>query len=170
VNAAPTEPDDEPLEACYRHPDRPTALHCITCERPICTDCAVIAAVGQKCPDCAKQPRSARAAVPVAAHLRGALVGAVASAVAGYLYWQVPIPIFGWIVAGLVGGAIGELVRRATGGFRDPGVARVAAVVVAVGFAWPFVAEELLGANLASGSALQLVGAAFAAYSAYQRA
>jgi membrane associated rhomboid family serine protease len=40
--------------SCYRHPDRPTRLACSSCGRPICTECSNDAAVGQKCPDCAR--------------------------------------------------------------------------------------------------------------------
>ena len=39
---------------CYRHPDRPTRLSCSSCGRPICVECSRDAAVGQKCPECAK--------------------------------------------------------------------------------------------------------------------
>jgi membrane associated rhomboid family serine protease len=39
---------------CYRHPDRATRLSCSECGRPICVDCSYDAAVGQKCPECAK--------------------------------------------------------------------------------------------------------------------
>jgi membrane associated rhomboid family serine protease len=47
---------DERVDAtvCYRHPDRPTRLACTECGRPICVDCSIDAAVGQKCPECAK--------------------------------------------------------------------------------------------------------------------
>lgn len=38
---------------CYRHPDRPTRVSCSDCGRPICPDCTIDAAVGQKCPECA---------------------------------------------------------------------------------------------------------------------
>jgi membrane associated rhomboid family serine protease len=39
---------------CYRHPGRATRLSCASCGRPICVDCSVDAAVGQKCPECAR--------------------------------------------------------------------------------------------------------------------
>ncbi len=39
---------------CYRHPDRATRLSCASCGRHICVDCSIDAAVGQKCPDCAR--------------------------------------------------------------------------------------------------------------------
>lgn len=51
---------------CYRHPARETWIRCQRCDRPICPDCMVGAAVGFQCPDCvkqgAKQTRSGRAA------------------------------------------------------------------------------------------------------------
>ena len=37
---------------CYRHPDRVTGLACTECERPICVECSIPAAVGQRCPQC----------------------------------------------------------------------------------------------------------------------
>lgn len=39
---------------CYRHPDRPTRLSCSECGRPICVECTHDAAVGQKCPEHAR--------------------------------------------------------------------------------------------------------------------
>src|SRR5450432_3647877 len=39
---------------CYRHPNRPTALSCVRCERPICPDCMVEAPVGFQCPECVR--------------------------------------------------------------------------------------------------------------------
>ncbi len=39
---------------CYRHPDRPTRVSCSECGRPICVECMRDAAVGQKCPECAR--------------------------------------------------------------------------------------------------------------------
>jgi membrane associated rhomboid family serine protease len=53
--------DDREATTCYRHPDRVTALRCSRCGRPICGECAVPAAVGQLCPDDARdRPRVRR--------------------------------------------------------------------------------------------------------------
>jgi membrane associated rhomboid family serine protease len=56
---------------CYRHPDRETGIRCTRCERPICPQCMVSAAVGFQCPECvsghgpgADQAPPPRAAVP----------------------------------------------------------------------------------------------------------
>ncbi len=42
----------ETAPTCYRHPDRTTGLSCTECERPICAECSIPAAVGQRCPQC----------------------------------------------------------------------------------------------------------------------
>ncbi len=46
-------PGDRTVPVCYRHSDRTTRLSCSECGRPICVDCSIDAAVGQKCPECA---------------------------------------------------------------------------------------------------------------------
>ena len=41
---------------CYRHPDRETGIRCTRCDKPICPDCMVSAAVGFHCRDCVSGP------------------------------------------------------------------------------------------------------------------
>jgi membrane associated rhomboid family serine protease len=45
------------LEACYRHPDRRTGLHCTRCGNPTCPDCMIPAPVGHHCPACVAAAR-----------------------------------------------------------------------------------------------------------------
>jgi membrane associated rhomboid family serine protease len=47
---------------CYRHANRETLLSCSNCERPICTSCMTAAAVGVRCPECARGGTSAATA------------------------------------------------------------------------------------------------------------
>ena len=47
---------------CYRHADRETLISCSNCGRPICTSCMTTAAVGIRCPECARGDRSAASA------------------------------------------------------------------------------------------------------------
>ncbi|MBC7459856.1 MAG: hypothetical protein H7287_00700 [Thermoleophilia bacterium] len=126
--------DDDPEELpCYRHPDRLTALQCIECERPICTDCAVTAAVGFKCPDDARISRAARGVVPPARLALGAAVALVVSVIAGALLWNFRIGFFLILISYGVGLLVGLVARKASGGYRDPTLANLAGAAAAIG-------------------------------------
>ena len=53
------EPETAQPEACYRHPDERTRVHCTRCGRPICPDCMTPAPVGHHCPECVREGRAA---------------------------------------------------------------------------------------------------------------
>src|SRR5215510_15023415 len=68
--APPPETSAPDVMRCYRHPDRETLLSCSNCERPICTSCMTQAAVGVRCPECARGEGSTRTTPSPAARVR----------------------------------------------------------------------------------------------------
>ncbi len=50
-----TDQDATPVARCYRHPDMEARIRCARCDRHICPDCMVDAAVGFQCVECARQ-------------------------------------------------------------------------------------------------------------------
>jgi hypothetical protein len=76
------------------------------------------AAVGQKCPRCAKTPRSARALGKPRHYVRAVGAGLAAAIVGGIVYAQllVVLRVGSLILAGVLGYAIGRVVRWGTGG------------------------------------------------------
>lgn len=124
--------DDEPeTQPCYRHPTRETALACSTCDRPICTDCAIPAAVGIKCPECAKQPKAARAATPTNKLISGIAAGTFVAFAGGTAISFVPFLHI--ILAYFLGRFVVDATRAGSGGFRDPFLNRFAIIISAVG-------------------------------------
>ncbi len=45
--------DNETL-TCYKHPGRETMLRCNKCNRPICSQCAVLTPTGYRCKECVR--------------------------------------------------------------------------------------------------------------------
>ena len=39
---------------CYNHPNRETLLRCNKCDRPICTECAILTPTGYSCKECVR--------------------------------------------------------------------------------------------------------------------
>lgn len=159
---------------CYRHPSRETAVSCSNCERPICTDCMVYTPVGIKCPECARQPRSAivRLRPQRAARAIGAALAAGLAMGFGIVLLQGVGLFFALILGWLIGVGMGELVLRASGRYRGPETGYIAIG----GCVWTYVVPYGLfyGVNLGevarSGTlAFVFIGGVIACYVAYQR-
>jgi hypothetical protein len=165
-----TNEHDDETEACYRHPARETALRCITCDRPICVDCAIAAPVGFKCPDHGRTSRAERGAIPFVRLARGVMAGIAVAIAAGLLLSVFQVPFLGIILAWLAGIVVGEATRRASGGYRDPMLARAAAIAAAAGILLVPAWYLLQGAAVGPWLGWRLVASAAAAYGAFTRA
>jgi hypothetical protein len=172
--ASPPHPhvdDDDPEELpCYRHPNRMTALQCVECERPICTDCAVAAAVGFKCPDDARISRAARGVVPPAKMAIGASAGLAVAVVLGGALTIFGIGFFVLLIGYGIGMLVGIVTRTASGGYRDPTLANIAAVSAALGIVLLPVIDVLTGHHVGLGFVFKLLAGVAAAIAARMRA
>lgn len=130
--------DDDDDVPCYRHPRELTALRCATCDRPICVDCGVAAAVGIKCPDCGRTSRAERGALPTNKLVISAAASGTAGLLLGAAHFMFNIPLLSLIIAWLLGRLIGEIARRASGGYRDPIIGRIAVSSSITGFLLPW--------------------------------
>ncbi len=94
---------------CTWHPDRVTLLRCSRCGRPMCTSCAVRHPVGMRCKECVRELRSPVYVVAPARAVAAGLVAGALSAVAAAVLLLVggQLGFFGWLIAFLVGTAIG---------------------------------------------------------------
>lgn len=125
---------------CARHPDTPTRLSCTACHTPICPRCSVATPVGQKCPDCARLPRSARARGKPRQYVKAFAAGLGVVVVVALLL-QVVIDIgFGSVIGSGFGGfAVARAVRwGGEGNTAEPfryGAVALALVMVATGWA-----------------------------------
>ncbi len=96
---------------CANHPGRETTLRCNRCEKPICSQCAVLTPVGYRCRECVRGQQAVfdtaqRTDYLIAGAVSLVLVGA-ATALLGVLgFWSL-------IVSPVAGGGVGEVVRWA---------------------------------------------------------
>ncbi|MCW2974584.1 MAG: hypothetical protein JWN72_2857 [Thermoleophilia bacterium] len=161
--------DDDPEELpCYRHPDRLTALQCIECERPICTECAVSGAVGLKCPDDARISRAARGVVPPAKVALGVAAGTFVAFALGSALFLFGIGFFTLILGYLIGLATGAVARKASGGYRDPTLANFAAGAALLGLVLLPVLDVLTGAHVTAHFAFTMLAGLAAAFAAHK--
>lgn len=97
---------------CVNHAGTETRISCSACGDPICTKCMRQSPVGQKCPDCARVPRSARARGKPIHYVRATAAGLGTAVVGGVLILQLRSVIgFGAIMLpALLGFAVGKAV------------------------------------------------------------
>jgi len=136
---------------CANHPARLTMVTCSTCGKPLCPDCMVYSAVGIKCRECAKMPRSAHVTLRHSRMLRAIGAGLGVGAAVGFAYYYVlgvgRFFFFLFFVAAGIGYLVGETVRRASGYYRG----LTTAVVAAVSTIWAFVLPPVVSTFWSTG-------------------
>ena len=107
---------------CANHPGRETRLRCNKCDKPICTDCAVLTPVGYRCRECVREQQDKFYTAGSSDRLKGymaAIAGGIALGLTAILLGAFLGTFLGVIVAFFagpaVGGAVGELAWRAAG-------------------------------------------------------
>ena len=100
------------IPTCVNHRDVETRLACSSCGDPICTRCMRQSPVGQKCPSCARLPRSARARGKPMHYVRAIGAGAAVAVVGGLVLRQLLGAVgFGAILLpSLLGFGVGRVV------------------------------------------------------------
>jgi hypothetical protein len=146
--------DDEPVvqeQACAYHPRRMTLVTCNACGKPLCPDCMVFSAVGIKCRECAKMPRSAIVTLKPHRLARAVAAGLGAGTAVGLAYYYIlgAIGFFFllYFVALGVGYLVGEAVVRASGHYHG----LQTAVIAALSTVWAFVFPPVLSVFLNTG-------------------
>jgi len=127
---------------CANHPSRETTLRCNRCEKPICSQCAILTPVGYRCRDCVRGQQAVfetatKTDLPVAWILAAIGVGAATAVLQVLGYW-------GLLVAPVAGGAVAEVIRWAVRRRRSRNLPLAAGVGGAVGLA-PHLFVPLLG-------------------------
>jgi len=138
-------------ESCANHPGRLTLVRCSACGKPLCPDCMVYSAVGIKCAECARMPRSSRVTLKSGRLLRAVAAGLGAGTAVGFAYYYILGSIgffflFFFVAAG-IGYLIGEAVSRASGRYRGTSTG----IVAAASTVWAFLVPPLFAALLSLG-------------------
>ncbi len=105
-----TEPTFEKM-VCYNHPDRETYLRCNRCNRPICSECAVLTPTGYRCKECVRGQQK----VFETAHSLDPVIGFVIAAILAFLgsYIARVMGFFIVFIAPIIGLGITEAIRYA---------------------------------------------------------
>lgn len=138
---------------CYNHPNRETLLRCNRCERPICTECAVLTPTGYRCKECVRGQQKTFETARWSDYPVVIIIAVVLSAIGSYIGSM--LGFFTIFVAPVAGVVIAEAIRWATRKRRSRALFRTAAVFVALGGLWlPLM--HLLG--LLGGSYFDIMG------------
>jgi hypothetical protein len=126
---------------CYKHPNRETMLRCNKCDRPICSECAVLTPTGYRCKECVRgQQRVFNTAQPLD-YILAVVAGAGLSYLGSYLVAF--IGFFTIFAAPLAGVVIVEAIKKLTGNRRSRPLF-IAASLAAIAGSLPLLIARLL--------------------------
>lgn len=142
---------------CYNHPDHETSLRCNRCNRPICTQCAVLTPIGYRCKECVRGQQKVFETAqnldyPVAFIIAGILsfLGSLIASVMGF---------FTIFLAPIAGVVVAEAVRLAIRRRRSKRLFQLATLGAALGSLPPLLITlaGLLSGGFRGGSLLSLL-------------
>jgi hypothetical protein len=143
-----TENDGLPLDAkagpemvCYRHRNRETSLRCYSCERYICSTCAIKTPVGYRCPVCVREAEDVFYNATLLDYIIAPIISLPLSLLAGFLVLSMGsgflMLLIIFFLAGIVGGFIGRATKWAVSRRRGRYLAHIVAACVALGVLIP---------------------------------
>ena len=121
---------------CYIHPNRPTTLRCNRCERPICTEDAVLTPTGYRCRNCVREQQKKFDTAQWYDYIVAFIVAAIGSGITSVLVFFASQFFFGILVLFLAPGAgviIGNIVMRFIRNRRSRALFLTSAVGIVVG-------------------------------------
>ncbi len=121
---------------CYVHPSRPTTLRCNRCERPICTECAILTPTGYRCKECVRAQQKVFDTAQWYDYITAFVVAAIASGITSVLVLLASGIFFGILILFLAPGAgavIGNIILRFIRNRRSRALFTTAAIGMVVG-------------------------------------
>jgi hypothetical protein len=137
----PLDAEAGPAMVCYRHRKRETSLRCYSCERYICSQCAVKTPVGYRCPVCVREAEDVFYNATLLDYIIAPIISLPLSLLAGFLVLSMGsgflMILIIFFLAGIIGGFIGRATKWAVGRRRGRYLAHIVAACVALGVLIP---------------------------------
>jgi hypothetical protein len=95
---------------CEKHPHRETSLRCNRCEKPICSECAVLTPVGYRCQECVREQQSGFDTTRSLDYPIAFVISMIGVGIGIYLLSF--LGFWGIFLAPVVGGGLAEVLRR----------------------------------------------------------
>jgi hypothetical protein len=137
----PLDTEAGPAMVCYRHRKRETSLRCYSCERYICSQCAIKTPVGYRCPVCVREAEDVFFNATVLDYIIAPIISLPLSLLAGFLVLSMGsgflMILIIFFLAGIIGGFIGRATKWAVGRRRGRYLAHIVAACVALGVLIP---------------------------------